>query len=167
MALGGHTGQMARFAATNRSEADVDATPAAVWGVLTDPAALVRLTPLLTGIRTDGDTWVWQMQRIKALGVGIDPVFTEAMTFQESGGKRTIRYHHAPPHGADERVGAEGTYVVTGREGATHLAIELTVSVELPLPTISGPAVRSVMSQLMTRTGDRFATNLLREVQGR
>ncbi len=158
---------MASFTATTRSEADVDATPDAVWSVLTDPDALVRLTPLLKRIDTDHDTWVWQMQRIRALGVGIDPVFTEAMTFDEAAGTRTIHFHHAPPHGVDERVGAEGTYVVTAAADLTHLAIELTVSVELPLPKVSGPAVRSFMTQTMGRVGDRFSANLLRELQSR
>ena len=89
------------------------------------------------------------------------------MTFSDGASERTIRFHHAPPRGTDERVGAEGTYVVTESTAGTHLAIELTVSVELPLPRVSGPAVQSFMKQTMGRVGDRFSANLLRELQAR
>ena len=38
------------------------------------------------------------------------------------------------------------------------------MSVELPLPRLSAPAVERVMRVTMARTGDRFSDNLLRHL---
>lgn len=149
---------MSRFSATNESEAVVAAGRDRIWAVLTDPVLLPKLTPLLRRIDTAGDTWRWQLTSITALGVSISPNFTEHMRFDAG---RRIDYHHAPPTGTIERTGADGWYELTDVPGGTHLAISLTLHVELPLPRLAGPAVRGVMAATMQRTGERFATNLV------
>lgn len=152
---------MATFSHTNRSEAVVAADPATIWAALTDPQLLVRLTPLLTGIDADGDVWRWHLTSISALGVGIAPVFTEQMTFTPT---RRIAFVHRPPAGVREYTGVEGHYELEPAEHGTHLSVELTMSVELPLPRLSAPAVERVMRVTMARTGDRFSANLLRHL---
>ncbi len=67
--------------------------------------------------------------------------------------------------GALERAGAHGTYELTPRaDDTTHLVIDITLCVELPLPKLSRRAVTKVMSATMQRTGDRFAHNLYRRL---
>lgn len=158
---GGNTAGMNRFSATNRSDAVVAADRADIWAVLTDPVLLPKLTPLLTGIDADGDTWVWHLIRLSVLGVGVGSNFTEKMTFDEG---RSIEYAHVPPPGVVERTGAEGWYKLKDVPGGTHLAISLTLNVELPLPRAARPVVQRVMAETMQRTGDRFSTNLLRHL---
>lgn len=148
---------MHRFSATTESQAVVKADRAAIWGAITDPAVLPRLTPLLKHIDTDGDLWRWELSRVNVLGIVVNPTFTEQMVFTE--GTR-IDYHHEPPRGAKEWAGAEGSYVLADAEGGTHLAISLTLSVDLPLAKFSAPAVERVMRSAMAVTGSRFATNL-------
>jgi carbon monoxide dehydrogenase subunit G len=152
---------MTRFTATTESEAIVPAERMEIWSALTDPDLLPRLTPLLHSIDTDGELWTWHMMRISALGVSISPAFTERMRFDEG---RHIAYHHEPPPGAVERTGAEGWYRLSDTDDGTHLAISLTLAVDLPLPRAASPAVRSVMTTTMNRTGDRFSANLLRHL---
>jgi hypothetical protein len=101
---------------------------------------------------------------ISALGVSIAPTFTEKMTFEEP---HRIGYTHQPPAGSRERAGAEGVYELTDIDGGTHLAINLTLSVDLPLPKFAAPAVEGVMHSMMTRTGERFAHNLLAHLGAR
>lgn len=149
---------MTRFSHTTSSEAEVPAAADRIWAALTDPDTLVALTPLLTRIDADGDVWVWRMQGLSALGVGLTPVFTEAMTFET---ERHIGFVHAPPPGSHERSGAEGTYDLTPTEGGTHLAISLTVTIDAPLPRAAGGVVTRAMASTMDRMGDRFAANLL------
>lgn len=132
-----------------------------IWAVLTDPVLLPKLTPLLDRIDTSGDLWTWHMKQIAGLGVGISPEFTEKMVFDD--GKR-IDYTHTPPEGVHERTGAEGWYVLKDVEGGTHLSISLTLSVELPLPKAARRAVQGIMKSTMTRTGDKFSTNLVRHL---
>ena len=122
---------MTRFTATVESAADISADREAVWKALTDPDLLARMTPLLADIRADGDVWTWTMIRFSALGVTICPSFTEKMTFDDG---RRIDYTHAPPNGTSERAGAEGSYVLGDVAGGTRLAMQMTLSVELPLP---------------------------------
>jgi carbon monoxide dehydrogenase subunit G len=149
---------MGQFTASVKSAADVSADREAVWKALTDPDLLARLTPLLQSIRADGDLWTWTMIRIAALGVAICPSFTEKMTFDD--GQR-IDYTHAPPPGTKERAGAEGSYVLADVPGGTHLEMEMTLRVDLPLPRTARPAVQRVMRGTIDRTGQRFWTNLL------
>lgn len=152
---------MATFSATNRSEAVVAADQQTIWAALTDPDLLVQLTPLLTAIEADGDHWRWHLTRITALGVGIAPVFTELMSFTPTS---QIRFSHTPPAGVREFAGVEGRYELEPAPHGTHLSVELTMSVELPLPRLSAPAVQRVMSVTMARTGERFSDNLLRHL---
>jgi carbon monoxide dehydrogenase subunit G len=146
-----------RFSATTTSEAVVAADRTAIWGAITDPAVLPKLTPLLTRIETDGDLWHWELSRVNVLGIVINPTFTERMTFDEG---RRIDYHHEPPAGVTEWAGAEGWYALSDTDGGTHLAISLTLFVDLPLARFSAPAVGTVMRSAMAVTGSRFATNL-------
>jgi carbon monoxide dehydrogenase subunit G len=152
---------MTRFSATNESEAVVAAERDRIWAALTDPVLLPELTPLLRRIDTDGDLWRWHLIRIAVLGVGISTVFTEKMTFEEG---RRIVYSHQPPPGVTERTGADGWYVLSDVEGGTHLAIGLTLHVDLPLPSRARPVVTQAMRSTLQRTGDRFAVNLLRHL---
>lgn len=149
---------MTSFSSSVRSVADISAPRDAVWDALTDPDLLPRLTPMLEHIEADGTTWRWKMVCISALGVSIAPSFTEQMTFEP---RQRIAYAHRPPAGARERAGAEGVYELDDIDGGTRLRIELTLTVDLPLPKAAGPAVRGVMHSMMSRTGDRFAANLL------
>lgn len=152
---------MARFTAANRSDAVVTASRMDIWGVLTDPVLLPKLTPLLRRIDVDGTHWRWHLSGLKVLGIGISPVFTERMTFEQ--GKR-IEYTHEPPPGVTETAGAEGAYELTDEPGGTLLAISLELAVDLPLPSMAGPAVRKVMEATMRAMGERFSANLLRHL---
>ena len=51
-------------------------------------------------------------------------------------------------------------YDLTPHEDATDLHIDLTLSVDLPLPGLTRPAVETIMLTSMRTTGRRFATNL-------
>ncbi len=163
---------MNRFAATTDSQAVVPAGREAIWAAITDPEVLPRLTPLLRRITVadggpdrvaDGDLWRWELARIPVLGVSISPSFTERMRFDPPA---RIDYTHEPPPGRHERASAEGWYVLTEVAGGTHLHISLTVTVELPLARAAAPAVRAVMQTVMGVTGDRFADNLMRHLEG-
>jgi carbon monoxide dehydrogenase subunit G len=160
--MSGKTSAMNRFSATTESEAVVAAERSAIWAALTDPVLLPKLTPLLQRIETDGDVWRWHMLGIAVLGVGISPIFTERMRFDEG---RRIDYSHEPPKGVIERTGAEGWYALSDVQGGTRLAISLTLHVELPLSKVAAPAVTRVMKGTMQRTGDRFSTNLLHHLR--
>jgi carbon monoxide dehydrogenase subunit G len=149
---------MTRFSASNESEAVVPAARADIWAALTDPVLLPKLTPLLRRIDADGDIWQWHLIRISVAGVGIATSFTEKMVFDEA---RRIDYTHQPPPGVTERTGANGFYELADVEGGTHLRIGLTLHVDLPLSRLAAPAVTRVMDTTITRTGDRFSTNLL------
>lgn len=152
---------MTCFSATNHSHAVVKADRLAVWAALTDPELLPELTPLLQSIEADGDTWRWHLTKITLLGIGLAPVFTEQMTFDEP---THIEYKHAPV-GRTERAGADGWYKLEEVDEGTHLEISLTMHVDLPLSRLAGPAVTRVMSAMMQRTGDRFAANLLQHLK--
>ncbi|HEU5084712.1 MAG TPA: SRPBCC family protein [Acidimicrobiales bacterium] len=153
---------MATFRTRNVSRGDVPVPRHAVWEVLTDPGALTELTPLLAGISVDGDRWCWQLAGIRALGVEVSPSFTERMTFVAP---ERIEFRHEPPPGSSERAGANGLYeLVDGGPDLTHLSIDITIHVELPLPALSRRAVERVMAATMARTGDVFAERLARRL---
>lgn len=149
---------MNRFEARNISTADVPAPRHAIWEVLESPTALADMTPLLDDISVNGDLWCWRMSGISALGVEIAPSFTERMTFDP---QSTIRFAHEPPPGTEERAGADGVYTLEAIDDTTtHLEIDITLHVLLPLPRASRRAVQRMMSATMTRTGDVFAKRL-------
>jgi carbon monoxide dehydrogenase subunit G len=148
---------MTTFSHRNRSTAVVPAPRQAIWDLLADPATLAELTPLVTSIQARGDDWRWEMTGIKALGVCVAPTFTERMTFEPT---HHIGFTHAPPAGQDERAAAEGTYDLRDVDGGTELTVDITISVDVPLPRLARGAVEKVMAASMQRTGDRFARNL-------
>lgn len=150
------------FQTRNVSSGDVPVPRSAVWEVLTDPVCLTEMTPLLDGIGVDGDRWCWQLSGIRALGVEVAPSFTEQMTFDEPS---RITFRHAPPAGRTERAGADGVYELTEvAPDRTHLSIDITLHVDLPLPALSRRAVERVMKSSMARTGDVFAERLYRRL---
>lgn len=157
---------MTTFSARNVSEADVPAPRSAIWAILTDPDRLAAITPLVRSIEADGDLWLWQLTGISALGVKVAPAFYERMEFTEA---ERIEFTPAPPPGTEDRGGATGTYRLSdaslpeGGEG-THLAIDITIEADLPLPKVSRRAVEKVMASMMDRTGARFARNLYEQL---
>src|SRR3954447_24952140 len=152
---------MTCFSATNHSHAVVPVERKKAWAALTDPDLLPELTPLLRSAKATGDTSEWPPASLSALGMGISPVFTEPMTFDEP---NRIDYEHRPP-GSSERAGADGWYILEDHPDGTHLEIKLTMHVDLPLARLAGPAVNRVMSSMMARTGERFASNLLQHLR--
>ncbi len=153
---------MTRFESRTVSEADVPASPSAIWALLSDPELLARFTPLIRTIHADGDLWCWQLTGVSALGVEVAPSFSERMSLVD---EERIDFRHDPPDGASERAGADGTYTLTDLgEGRTRLFIDIAIWVDLPLPRLSRRAVERVMTESMERTGDRFAANLYRHL---
>ncbi|MGA8851614.1 MAG: hypothetical protein WB508_07820 [Aeromicrobium sp.] len=152
---------MTWFTSSRESEAVLAAERSAIWEILTDPDAIVRLTPFLESIDATDDTWVWHLGGIDVLGIEISPSFTEKMTYDEG---RQIDFNHAPPQGADEKAGAEGRYTLTDTDDGTHLAISLEVSVDLPLPKFSSPAVSTTMKTVIASMGNGFAKRLEKEL---
>lgn len=155
---GGYGPTVNRFETRNISRGDVPAPRDDIWAILESPETLAELTPLLDTITVDGDRWCWQMSGISALGVEVAPSFTERMIFEP---KETIRFSHAPPAGTHERAGADGIYTLEAVDDRrTHLEIDITLHVELPLPKMSRRAVERVMWSTITRTGDVFSRRL-------
>ena len=153
---------MTTFRSRNRSVAVVPVPPDRIWDVLTDPPLLAELTPLVARITAAGDVWRWQLAGISGLGIEVAPTFTERMTFVPIS---RIDYRHDPPPGRTERAGVRGTYQITRVDGdASKLAIDITLSLDLPLPSLAGSAVERIMATTMTRTGDGFARNLYRHL---
>jgi len=152
---------MTTFSRRTVSEAEVPAPRRDIWAILTDPAKLASITPFVKAISADGDRWCWQMLGMSALGVKVAPAFNERMTFTD--GTR-IDFAPEPPDGTEGRAGATGRYQLSDAGEGTHLAIDITIEVELPLPRVSKRAVEKVMASMMERTGDRFARNLYEQL---
>jgi carbon monoxide dehydrogenase subunit G len=133
-----------------------------IWRLITDPGALADLTPLVRSIEATGSQWEWALNGIEALGLKVEAVFTERMEFID---QRQIIFTHDPPIGSRERAGVEGVYDLTsnGRK-ATDLQVDLTLSVDLPLPGLSRHAVEPVLLSTMRATGQRFASNLYEQL---
>lgn len=133
-----------------------------LWKLITDPDVLARLTPLVQSIEAEGDRWRWTLDGVDGLGVSIEAVFTERMEFTEM---TQIVFTHDPPPAARERAAVEGVYDFEPNEdGTTNLRVDLTLSVDLPLPRLSRLAVERTMGAAMRLTGQRFATNLYEEL---
>lgn len=155
---------MRRFTATNSSEAVVSADRTRIWQALTDPELLPKLTPLLRRIDADRDIWRWHLTRLSVLGVDIATTCTERMRFDD---ERRIEFSHEPPERDAESVGVDGRYELSDVPEGTHLAITLTVHLELPLPRLAEPEITATMRSTMRRIGDRFSANLLRRLDAR
>jgi carbon monoxide dehydrogenase subunit G len=151
---------MTAFTVRNRSSATVGAPPAQVWDALTDPVLLTRLTPYLREIESDGDRWVWHLRRVPVLGIGIAPSFTEVMTFEK---QATITFTHDPER-PEERAGVDGTYRLKPSGAGTDLAIDLSITVDLPFPALARPAVQTAMRGVVAAMGTRFSANLVRHL---
>ncbi|MCW2795596.1 SRPBCC family protein [Nocardioides sp.] len=149
---------MARFSSRTSAEAVVAAPRQAIWDVLVDPDLVAKLTPFLKKITADGELWRWEMSGLDVLGLKVAPAFTERMVFEDL---ERIEFHHEPPTGTKERSGVEGWYQLTEVDGGTHLATSLEITLDLPLPKLSSPAVTSAMKGVMGTMGDRFSKNLL------
>jgi carbon monoxide dehydrogenase subunit G len=152
-----------RFEVTDRSNETIAVPPEPIWEVLTDPDLLARMTPLIDGIDVvGGDHWRWHLVTIGGLGHSVTPSFTVRMDFTDL---ERIDFAHDPPPSAKERAGADGVYTLepVGPD-STHLAVDMTVHVDLPLPAVSRGAVTRVMKGTMARMGDRFAHNLCRHL---
>lgn len=138
-------------------------SPDEIWAVLTDSELLARLTPLVDRIEPNGDRWAWTLAGISGLGLEVAPTFTERMTFVPIS---RIDFRHEPPPGSNERAGVNGTYQITKvGDSASKLRIDLSLCVELPLPSFSRRAVERIMDATMRRTGEAFARNLYRHLK--
>lgn len=154
---------MATFSRTRRDTADIGHDVDAVWELLSEPATVARLTPLVARIEADGDTWVWHLQGVPLAGRVVDLTMTEQMTFAP---RTRIAFTHEPLTSGIV-AGAEGHYGLEPVDDGTRLTIELTVTARLPLPAVARPAVQSAMSQVLRHMGGRFAANMLRELDHR
>lgn len=150
------------FTASTESDGIVSASRATVWRVLTDPSMLAELTPLLERIEPFGEHWRWHFSPVPILGQRLTPSFTERMTFRP---QERIDYRHEPPADRVERAGVDGWYTLADVPGGTHLAIGLTVKVQLPLGRFAAPAVTRVLEAVMARTGAGFEANFVRRLE--
>lgn len=149
---------MAWFSARTISATTVPVASDQIWAILTDPTALADLTPLVRSIEASGSEWLWTLNGIEALGVKLEAAFTESMQFTEG---RQIVFAHDPPPGTKERAAVDGIYDLAPVDSeSTDLKVDLTLSVELPLPRLSRHAVDRVISTTMRATGQQFASNL-------
>ncbi|WP_168929686.1 SRPBCC family protein [Nocardioides sp. GY 10127] len=155
---------MTRFSASTEATAVITADREAVFAVLRDPDAIAELTPFVSRITADGDHWRWQLAGLEVAGLAVSPAFTEAMTYEEPS---RIDFRHDPPEGVTERSAVEGWYVLEEVPEGTRLSTSLEISLDLPLPRLSGPVVRTAMKQVIGQMGTRFSANLLRRLDAR
>jgi carbon monoxide dehydrogenase subunit G len=146
------------FSSRTQTEAVVLAPQQDIWDALVDPELMARFTPFLQRITANGDHWVWELSGLNVLGLKVAPAFTEKMEFTEPD---RIEFRHDPPAGTSEQAGVEGWYALSPVEGGTHLVTDLEITVDLPLPKISGGAVRATMKKVIDTMGDRFSQRLL------
>lgn len=148
---------MPRFTQTVRSDDRIRTAPEDVWAVLVDPVLLARMTPLVDAITVDGDRWRWQLTKVSGVGMTATPEFTTLMRVEEG---RRIEFEPAPE--ADDRASARG-FLTVEADGVDHMvvAIDVTASVDLPLPRAMARPVTRVMFTTMRAGGSRFARNLL------
>jgi carbon monoxide dehydrogenase subunit G len=153
---------MTWFSARNISMSTVPVRSAEIWQLITDPGALADLAPLVRSIEATGSQWEWALNGIEALGVKVEAVFTERMEFID---QQKIAFAHDPPTGSRKRAGVEGVYHLSPNSGqATDLQLDLTLSVDLPLPGLSRHAVEAVLRSTMRTNGQRFASNLYEQL---
>lgn len=150
--------ELATFSAKTEANAVVPAERSRIWDALVDPDLVARLTPFVKQIRVEGDHWIWSLSGLNVLSVKFAPTFTERMELRD---QERIDFHHEPPAGSKERAGVHGWYDLSDTDGDTNLATSLEICVDLPLPKLSGPAVRTAMKGVIATMGDRFSKNLL------
>lgn len=158
---------MATFSATKTSEATVAHPRDLVWDVLTDPATVAKLTPMVRSITAKGDLWHWKLAKIPVLGQSFELGFTEAMAYDP---KTAITFTHAPQGDkGDERAGTDGRYDLSDSDtkGSTDLRIELTVTVDLPFPGLAKPAVQATMQGVLAAMGSGFGRAIEKELRSR
>lgn len=149
---------MTWFSARNISASTVPVPAGDIWTVITDPDMLASLTPLVRSIEASGANWRWTLNGIEGLGLKVEAVFTERMEFLD---ERQIRFSHVPPAGERERAGVAGVYDLAPVDPqATELRVDLTLSVDLPLPRLSRFTVEAIVASTMRVTGQMFAANL-------
>ena len=155
---------MTWFDARNHSEAVLQADRTAVWKALTDTDLLPRLTPFLSAIDVDGDHWVWHLTSVPILSTSLAPSFTERMAFEE---QSRIEFRHDPPDdGPRERAAVEGWYALADHDEGTHVEIDLTVKVDVPVGRLAGGAVRPALKTVIGGMGRKFGDNLVRHLDG-
>ena len=156
---------MATFSSSTTAEAVVPVERERVWAALTDPALVAQLHPVHLHDRASqgDDHWIWHLSGLQVLGKGFSATFTERMTLEE--GKR-IEFTHDPPPGAKERAGVHGWYALADHPEGVLLETSMEICVDLPLPKISGGAVRTTMRGVINQMGDRFSKNLLAAPRG-
>ncbi len=156
---------MATFETSTRTAATVTAPPEDVWEALTDPDLVARLTPFLRTVRERGEHWVWELAKVPVLGKSFSFTFTERMTFDEP---RCIEFTHDPAAGdGKEGAGVDGWYRLTPRRDGTHLETSMAISVDLPFPGVTRPAVTTAMKGVVALMGQRFSHNLLEHLGAR
>lgn len=149
---------MTAFSAKTSAEAVITASRDEVWKVLSDPALVAQMTPFVKSITADGDHWIWSLSGLKVLGKGFSATFTERLEQREP---EHIEFVHDPPEGETERAAVHGTYDLAEHELGTRLTTSLEICVDLPLPKVSGGAVKGAMKGVMATMGSRFSSNLL------
>ncbi|MBM6401630.1 SRPBCC family protein [Phycicoccus sonneratiae] len=156
---------MASFSTATRSAATVTAHPDEVWATLTDPDLIAHLTPFLHRVTERGEHWVWEMTRVPVLGRSFSFTFTERMAFDEPD---RIGFTHDPAAGTGhESAGVEGWYALAPHPAGTHLETSMAITVELPFPAVTRPAVTAAMKGVVTLMGQRFSQNLLHHLGAR
>ena len=156
---------MTTFTTSTRTAATVTAPADRIWETLTDPAMIARLTPFLSRVTAHGEHWVWEMTKVPVLGKSFSFVFTERMTFDEP---HRIEFVHDPAAGSGhETAGVEGWYALEPRPEGTRLETSMEISVDLPFPGLTRPAVTAAMKTVVTLMGQRFAQNLLQHLHAR
>jgi carbon monoxide dehydrogenase subunit G len=149
---------MTTFEQSTKAEAVVPVSRDDIWAVLTDPEMITKFTPFVSRIVERDGHWIWTMSGIKVLGKGFSATFTEKMTMT---GHERIEFKHDPPGPEGERAAVNGFYALSDADGGTRLETSLAVCTDLPLPGVSGRAVRAAMAKVMDGMGDRFSRNLL------
>jgi uncharacterized protein YndB with AHSA1/START domain len=156
---------MGSFSTSTRTHAVVTASREQVWAALTDPDLVARFTPFLHSVHERGEHWVWQLARVPVLGSSFSFTFTERMSFDEP---HRIEFVHDPDaaHG-DENAGVEGWYRLSPQANGTCLETSMAISVELPFPGVTRPAVTAAMKGVVALMGQRFSHNLLEHLGAR
>lgn len=154
---------MTRFENRNVSTAIVPAPRERIWEIVSNPDSLAALTPLVRSIEPRGDFWRWTLTGLSAFGVSAAPSFTERMRLFPM---HRIEFEHSPPLDRSEMSGVDGVYELDELDpGRTRLHIDVTMHLELPLPSFSRSAVERLVARTMQRTGDGFSENLSRALQ--